>query len=137
MTTAIMEGNDLFCNEAKLRELFVAVADYPDFIGIDVDSVDVIGNFGNSLLNFMVIKGDADAVRLLVSCGANVNFHGDDGYTPLHDAIEGGYVDIVRILVDSGADIYSVNRDSVTPYEMAKNYNNLNIMNLLNNYLKI
>lgn len=47
--------------------------------------------------------GNVEAVKLLLSNGANVNAATKDDYTSLHIAAKEGYVDVVTALLDGGA----------------------------------
>lgn len=63
-------------------------------------------------------KGDHGKVYELLNMDAKVNFF-EQGFTPLHLAVERGYPDIVRMLVNSGADIEAQNAEGKTPVEVA------------------
>jgi ankyrin repeat protein/beta-lactamase regulating signal transducer with metallopeptidase domain len=57
-----------------------------------------------------------DAIKLLISKGANVNIKDSAGCTPLHYAIWMGYGDIVETLINNGADVNAEDNDGFTPY---------------------
>ncbi len=65
-----------------------------------------------------IYKGDQARVFELLNMDAQVNFF-EQGFTPLHLAVERGYPDIVRMLVNSGADIEALNAEGKTPVEVA------------------
>lgn len=65
-----------------------------------------------------IYKGDQARVHELLSSSANMNFY-EQGFTPLHLAVERGYPDIVRMLVNSGANIEAQNAEGKTPVEVA------------------
>lgn len=65
-----------------------------------------------------IYKGDHTKVFELLNTDANVNFF-EQGFTPLHLAVERGYPDIVRMLVNSGANIEAQNAEGKTPVEVA------------------
>lgn len=52
-----------------------------------------IGKAGNLILVYLAAacRGDLDFVRLLLSGGAQVDFRGSDGATPLLAAADGGF----------------------------------------------
>ncbi len=81
----------------RLRELIGA--------GVDIDQ---IADSWGTALHQAVFSGDLDAVRLLVTYGADVNKGDTDGCTPLHEAAssesEHAY-EIVKILLAHGADV--------------------------------
>lgn len=53
----------------------------------------------------IVRQGDAEAVKILLDVGADVNGRDRWDHTPLSCAIEENKVDIVRVLLDAGADL--------------------------------
>lgn len=57
--------------------------------------------------------------RHLVDSGADVNAADDDGFTPLHFAVNADSVEIVRYLLDSGADLERANNKGETPLNVA------------------
>jgi hypothetical protein len=59
-------------------------------------------------------KRETQIAKLLVSRGASVNFSGDNGYTPLHIAVEDGDVDLTTFLLESGADPMAKTNDGHT-----------------------
>lgn len=60
-------------------------------------------------------EGYEDVVSLLVSRGANVNFKGEDGKTPLMWAAGNSYP-ITKILIDNGAKINEKANDGMTAF---------------------
>lgn len=57
--------------------------------------------------------------RHLVDSGADVNAADENGYTPLHFAVNADSVEVVRYLLDSGANLESVNDKGETPLNIA------------------
>ena len=68
-------------------------------------------------------KGDADALRALVSAGAGVDHADDEGCTALYAATHNGRADAIRALLDSGATVDCVNNEGRTPLFMAARNN--------------
>jgi len=52
-----------------------------------------------------VLEGDIEKVKDLIERGADLEFGGEDGCTPLIRAAEEGYMEIVKLLIEEGADI--------------------------------
>lgn len=63
---------------------------------------------------FYAAHHSAEAVKLLLAFGANVNYVNVGGNTPLHFAIT---VEIAQLLIDAGADINARNDDGNTAAE--------------------
>jgi ankyrin repeat protein len=61
----------------------------------------------------------ADAVRLLIASGANVNAVGADGATALHKAVDLRNLDTLRALTEGGADLKAKNGDGLTALDLA------------------
>jgi ankyrin repeat protein len=62
----------------------------------------------------------ADAVRLLIASGADVNAVGPDGATALHKAVDLRNLDTLRALTDGGADLNAKNGDGLTALALAE-----------------
>jgi hypothetical protein len=58
-------------------------------------------------------------VKKLLAAGAEVNHRDEDGWTPLHTAVEAGAKDVVRLLLAHGADPTAETDDAVTPLSLA------------------
>ncbi|KAN0141840.1 Ankyrin repeat-containing domain protein [Lactarius tabidus] len=63
-------------------------------------------------------KVSIDAVRLLLTYGADVNAQRDDLWTPLHLAVDLEELRVVRILLEFGADANSRNDDGLAPLHL-------------------
>ncbi len=62
----------------------------------------------------------ADAVRVLLAAGADVNAVGPDGATALHKAVDLRNLDTLRALTDGGADLEAKNGDGLTALALAE-----------------
>ncbi|NXC26554.1 ANKK1 protein, partial [Campylorhamphus procurvoides] len=74
---------------------------------------------GLTLLHLMVIQGNAEKVKFLLSCKANVNSQVVCGYTPLIMAVQKRLPDICSILIEHGADPNMPDEDGWTPLHFA------------------
>lgn len=70
-------------------------------------------------LNDYAFQGKLKKVRKAIKNGADVNLLDEEGYSPLHWAIQEGYLDIVRLLIESGADLEKQNREGFSPLHIA------------------
>lgn len=100
----------LFCllvgkiNNMRTLEQVLDEMDRADmFFGVKMDSVRVERFSGETALHIFAKWGDSEAVRILVSNGANINKPGEDMNTPLHYAAMGGQFETVKCLVQLGA----------------------------------
>ena len=71
-----------------------------------------------------VMRGDAAAVRALLSQKADVNAVQADGATALHWAVYRGDLTLADLLIRAGADHRIANRDGVTPLSLASSNGN-------------
>jgi ankyrin repeat protein len=56
-----------------------------------------------------------EALKLLLTAGANANVKAPDGTTPLHQAVQLQQVAMIRALAGAGAKLDAVNKDNLTP----------------------
>jgi ankyrin repeat protein len=61
----------------------------------------------------------ADAARLLIASGANVNAVGPDGATALMKAVDLRNLETLHALIDGGADLKAKNKDGLTALDLA------------------
>ena len=59
------------------------------------------------------------AAKLLIDAKADVNAWNDQGYSPIHLAIQEGLKDMVKLLVDSGANVDRRDCNGITPLQWA------------------
>ncbi|MBP0027709.1 ankyrin repeat domain-containing protein [Roseofilum sp. Guam] len=83
----------------------------------------------SSPLHFAIRGKSIDAVRVLISHGADLEIEEDDGVTPLMNAIMGHETEIVKLLVEAGADLNAWSRFS-TVSEVAIKYGYKNLSDL-------
>ncbi|NXK87147.1 ANKK1 protein, partial [Formicarius rufipectus] len=86
---------------------------------------------GLTLLHLMVIQGNAEKVKLLLSCKANVNSQVLCGYTPLIMAVQKRLPEICSILIEHGADPNTPDDDGWTPLHFAAQNGDDRIVRLL------
>ncbi len=74
------------------------------FLGAHPEIVELPVSMDESLLHYLAIEDEAEAVRVLLQCGANVNRLSRDGDAILNDTMHAS-IDTVRQLVEAGADV--------------------------------
>ena len=72
--------------------------------GVDISSFSQRNVMGDTVLHTVCSWGELDAVKILVSAGADVNAKGDKGGIPLFNAVVGESAEVVDFLLRSGAD---------------------------------
>ena len=78
------------------------------------------------------MRGDVEAVKALLSSGADVNIAQGDGSTALHWAAYNGELELVELLLDAGASVEASTRiGSMTPLAMAARAGNAPIIGAL------
>jgi uncharacterized protein len=89
------------------------------FHDVEVSSVHTERFDGETALHVAAKWGDAEAIKVLVSNGADINKRGEEGFTPLHYAVEQNKLEAVRCLVSLGAANLK-ERHGNTPAQLAK-----------------
>jgi ankyrin repeat protein len=72
--------------------------------------------------------------RMLLRCGANIEDHDDDLWTPLHRAVRAKNIQIVRLLLEHGADVNARDKSGKTPSELESAGRTPEIAELLSKY---
>ncbi len=88
-------------------------------------------SFGNTGLLEAVKNNEIKKVRIRLVKGADVNFVGPDGKTPLHIASWNGNTEIVKLLVAKGANVNAVDNEGWTPLHRASRNGHTEIVKLL------
>ena len=104
----------------SLAAVLEEIARLADFSGVDVPSVAMRGTWGATPLHVAAVRGDRNAVRVLLDAGADPNAVDDAGRTALHDALAHPHVQVARMIVAAGGQLDAKNRDGVSPREMAR-----------------
>ncbi|NXS52353.1 ANKK1 protein, partial [Brachypteracias leptosomus] len=86
---------------------------------------------GLTLLHLMVIQGNVEKVKFLLSCKANVNSQVICGYTPLIMAVQKRSPEICSLLIEHDADINLPDDDGWTPLHFAAQNGDDRIVRLL------
>jgi hypothetical protein len=107
-------------DHARLSALLKEMAALPDFAGVAHPCATMCGPNGNTPLHLMALRGDREAVQLLLECGGDPNAVGDHGRTPLHDALSAQHLQVARMLVAAGGALDATDSNGVTPREMIK-----------------
>ena len=104
----------------RLSAVLGEIAALPDFSGVDAPAVTMRSPAGSTPLHVAALRGDRNAVRLLLDAGADSNAVGEGGCTPLHEALKHPHLQVARMLVAAGGQLDAKNRDGVSPREMAR-----------------
>lgn len=76
-------------------------------------------------------EGNFNVAKVLIQLGVDVNKTGDEGHTPLMEAVMWQRKNIVRLLIDNGADKYAKDLYGNSCIQMARKTGNLEIIELL------
>src|SRR6267154_491149 len=73
----------------------------------------------SELLHRSAMRGDTDAIEMLLKLGADVNSADQHGKTALHDAALGGSAKAIELLVERKADIDARDSKGLAPLDYA------------------
>jgi peptidoglycan/LPS O-acetylase OafA/YrhL len=85
--------------------------------GADVNAQEP--TFGVNPLSWAALRGHAEAARILIENGADLNGPNRDGGRPLHAAAFLGRAEVVELLLEKGADIAAKDHKGITALETA------------------
>ena len=102
-------------------------------LDVDPSLVDARTPDGFTLLHLAAFFAGADAVRLVLARGADVDAHGTGWMTgtALHSAVSAGDADAVRALLDAGADVDARQQGGYTPLHGAAHNGHAGIVRAL------
>ncbi len=121
---------------ARLKVLFEGLRGfYGDFDGVELVDVNQISPLGDAPIHYATRAGDIEAVKVLLSYGANVDIGGDIGNTALHDAARLGNADVVKLLLSVGANTNIKNEFGEMPIDLATLNKNLDVISLLEKHV--
>ena len=103
-----------------LAQIFAEYSELPEFLGMELRSVNQPGHFDNSMLQVAITRGDLEEVECLLAAGADPNWRGQYGYTPLHNAVMWDLPEVVERLLKAGAKVDVANDDGLRPIDLAK-----------------
>lgn len=104
-----------------IEEVYRLCAQTGAWYGVEIIRFDQRNFMEDTVLHTVCSWGDLAAVTVLVTAGADVNARGDQGATPLFNAVMGGNPEVVSYLLKSGADARIPNSYKRQVLEYARN----------------
>jgi RNA polymerase primary sigma factor len=89
----------------------------------------------NPLMKLAVVSGAADAVRVQIQRGLNVDMTDTDGRSLLMLAASRGHIEVCRLLLDAGADVDLVDASSKSASQHAELSKNRDVVALFEDYV--
>ncbi len=88
-------------------------------------------DIGGEILIKFVETDRYKTVERILSCGANIEYFDNLGYSPLMVASDSGDISMVKLLVENGADLNNGNKGGCTPLMAAALRGNINVVRFL------
>lgn len=104
-----------------IEEIYKRCAQTGAWYGIEITNLAQRNFMEDTVLHTVCSWGDLESVRVLVAAGADVNAKGDQGATPLFNAVMGESPEVVSFLLGSNADPNIANDYERTVLDYAKN----------------
>ena len=96
----------------------------------DIDEPDHRSGW-SPLMRLVAVNGNSTIAKLLIDCGADVNYKDNSGKTVLMAACVVGNKALTELLINSGANIWEKNGFGNTAYDMAKSLERRGVMKYL------
>lgn len=106
-------------DDGRLAAVLREFATLAEFAGVAAPSASMRGATGNTPLHVASLRGDRNAVGLLLEAGADPNAVGEGGCTPLHKALERQHLQVARMLLAGGGQLDTVNQAGISPRDLA------------------
>jgi ankyrin repeat protein len=100
-----------------LRQKFADLVNYADFEE-PIDPLTYVAPDGDTCLHIAALRGDEEAVKLLLDAGIDIHAKGDMGNTALHYAFMKKHFAVAALLIGRGASEDIKNGFGKTPREM-------------------
>lgn len=104
----------------NLQNIFNRCQQTASWIGLKINSINDRNDFGDTPLHTVCSWGDVRAARMLLDAGADPNAKGDQGATPLFNAIISRKAELVQVLLDNGASKGEKIFGDTSPFEYAR-----------------
>lgn len=89
--------------------------------GADIEGIDFTQHRnGRRALNYAALNNQAEAIKVLLEAGANIQSQNRSRFTPLHHAAEAGAIDAIKVLLAHGADKRAKMYMGGTPQQIAE-----------------
>lgn len=106
---------------SEIRNILDKCQNTASWFGLIIESVHDRNDFQDTPLHTVCSWGDIESVRKLIESGADIDAKGDQGATPIFNAINSKNEDLVKYLLQQGASKGSKIFGTISLYEYAKN----------------
>jgi ankyrin repeat protein len=117
--------------DEAVRILMETPTEFPKLLATSPGLLHLRGLHNESLLHYLAVEEEPDAVRVLLALGATTDVVNRFGNTPLHDVATLGNVEIAKVLLEYGADLHAKSPDGSTALHYAADYGNHDLYNFL------
>jgi uncharacterized protein len=122
--------------KTTLSDVLLAYSELPGWAGINCE-LDRPNNFGDYPIHVAATRCKVDEIEILLEAGADVNQRGEEGFSPLLNAVEQGCLTAVALLLARGAIVDLASSDGTTPEELADLLQEREIILFLKNWKSI
>jgi uncharacterized protein len=108
-------------NDAALQKTLTRCKSTGSWYGFELTSLVDRNYLGDTPLHTFCTWGELEPVKQIIAAGADVNAKGDQGATPLFNAVMGENSQVISLLIELGANPIIKNDMGRTALEYAKN----------------
>lgn len=107
----------------NLSDVLKRCSQTASWFGVELNDINSVNLMDDTPLHTICSWGDLESVKILIDAGADVNAKGDNGCSPLFNAVIGRNPKVIELLIKSGSSAGLRNDDGRSVLEYAQNIN--------------
>jgi ankyrin repeat protein len=105
----------------QLSDVLALCEKTPSWEGLQITNLQQKNHLGDTVLHTVCSWGDERAARAVIEAGVDIDAQGDNGASPLFNAVISESEDVLKLLLKKGANPNLRNKNGITVLEYARN----------------